>query len=78
MAEYVKMLTYLLSRLQDLASIWYNCIFFLLSFFMSIVGTITCLAFCDNSHMLSGSDDGTVCVWECKTWDCLKVLKGHR
>ncbi|XP_028404624.1 p21-activated protein kinase-interacting protein 1-like isoform X2 [Dendronephthya gigantea] len=41
-------------------------------------GTITCLAFCDTSHMLSGSEDGTICVWECKTWDCLKVLKGHR
>jgi len=28
--------------------------------------------------MLSGSEDKTICVWECRTWDCLKTLKGHR
>ena len=49
----------------------YNC-------FILHIGTITCLAFCKGSHMLSGSQDGTICIWECKTWECLKVLKGHR
>ncbi|KAL9972329.1 hypothetical protein ACROYT_G018614 [Oculina patagonica] len=41
-------------------------------------GTITCLAFHNNTHMLSASEDRTICVWECRTWDCLKTLKGHR
>ena len=26
-------------------------------------GTITCLGFVGSSHLLSGSDDGTVCIW---------------
>ncbi|KAJ7385113.1 p21-activated protein kinase-interacting protein 1-like protein [Desmophyllum pertusum] len=41
-------------------------------------GTITCLAFHNNTHMLSASEDRTICVWECRTWECLKTLKGHR
>ena len=28
--------------------------------------------------MLSSSEDKTICVWECKNWDCVKTLKGHR
>jgi protein MAK11 len=28
--------------------------------------------------MLSASEDGTICVWKCKTWECEKVLKAHR
>lgn len=43
-----------------------------------ISGSITCLTFHDNSHMLSASEDRTICVWECQKWECLKVLKGHR
>lgn len=41
-------------------------------------GTITCLTFHNSTHMLSASEDNTICVWECCTWECLKTLKGHR
>jgi len=41
-------------------------------------GSITCLTFYNNTHMLSASEDHTICVWECRTWECLKTLKGHR
>ncbi|XP_057313866.1 p21-activated protein kinase-interacting protein 1-like [Hydractinia symbiolongicarpus] len=41
-------------------------------------GTITCIMFCGTSHMLSGSEDGTICIWKCKTWELEKTLKGHR
>ncbi|XP_073252520.1 p21-activated protein kinase-interacting protein 1-like isoform X2 [Porites lutea] len=41
-------------------------------------GSITCLTFHNNTHMVSASEDNTICVWECRTWDCLKTLKGHR
>lgn len=41
-------------------------------------GSITCLTFHNNTHMLSASEDHTICLWECRTWECLKTLKGHR
>ncbi|XP_046852981.1 p21-activated protein kinase-interacting protein 1-like [Xenia sp. Carnegie-2017] len=41
-------------------------------------GSITCLSFCNETHLLSGCEDGTLCIWECKSWNCLKILKGHR
>jgi protein MAK11 len=41
-------------------------------------GTITCLEFFGSTHLLSGSEDGAVMVWDAKTWDCLKVLHGHK
>jgi WD40 repeat protein len=41
-------------------------------------GTITALAFFDDTHMLSGSEDGTVRVWDTANWACKKVLRGHK
>lgn len=41
-------------------------------------GSITCLLFCGTTHMLSGSEDGTICIWKSKSWELLKKLKGHR
>ncbi|XP_065059382.1 p21-activated protein kinase-interacting protein 1-like [Rhopilema esculentum] len=41
-------------------------------------GSITSLAFSGNTHMLSASEDGTISIWKCKSWDCVKTLKGHR
>ncbi|KAG0224386.1 p21-activated protein kinase-interacting protein 1-like protein [Actinomortierella wolfii] len=45
---------------------------------MQHTGTITTLAFHQKTHMLSGSDDGKVCVWRTKDWECLKIMKGHQ
>ncbi|KAI7831409.1 WD40-repeat-containing domain protein [Gamsiella multidivaricata] len=41
-------------------------------------GTITSLTFHNKTHMLSGSEDGKVCVWRSKDWECLKSMKGHQ
>lgn len=41
-------------------------------------GTITSLAFCGMHHALSGSSDGTICVWRIKDWQCVHVLGGHK
>ncbi|KAK3738362.1 hypothetical protein QZH41_014342, partial [Actinostola sp. cb2023] len=46
--------------------------------FLPLPGSVTCLTFCGNTHMLSASEDKTICVWNCKTWECLKILKGHK
>ena len=44
----------------------------------STVGTITWLEFYLDKLMLSGSDDGTVCVWKCGSWKCTHTLSGHK
>ena len=54
------------------------CCFSLSVAFYVISGSINCLTFHDNTHMLSASEDRTISVWECQKWECLKVLKGHR
>ncbi|KAI8870299.1 WD40 repeat-like protein [Ramicandelaber brevisporus] len=41
-------------------------------------GTITSLVFHGTVNMLSASDDGEICVWRSKDWECLATLKGHK
>ncbi|CAJ0632631.1 15379_t:CDS:2 [Entrophospora sp. SA101] len=41
-------------------------------------GSITTLKFYNKTNMLSGSDDGLICIWRTKDWECLKNLKGHK
>ncbi|XP_065884321.1 p21-activated protein kinase-interacting protein 1-like [Dysidea avara] len=42
-------------------------------------GTITELVFFGGTHLVSASEDQTICIWECgNNWDCLHVLKGHK
>lgn len=41
-------------------------------------GTITCLEFYGTSHLLSGGEDGLVCVWSTKKWECLKSISAHK
>lgn len=41
-------------------------------------GTITCLKFHGNRHLISGAEDGLVCVWDAKKWECLKSIKAHK
>ncbi|XP_069014037.1 p21-activated protein kinase-interacting protein 1-like [Embiotoca jacksoni] len=41
-------------------------------------GSITCLEFYGTSHLLSGGEDGLLCVWSTKKWECLKSFKAHK
>lgn len=41
-------------------------------------GTITCLSFIDDNFLISGSDDGTLCVWDVRNWTVAKTLRGHK
>ncbi|XP_068092987.1 p21-activated protein kinase-interacting protein 1 [Hyperolius riggenbachi] len=41
-------------------------------------GTITCLEFYGNTHLLSGAEDGLICVWNTKKWECLQTFKAHK
>lgn len=41
-------------------------------------GSINCLQFHQNSHLFSGSEDGTICIWKPGNWQCLKTLRGHK
>ncbi|KAL5021231.1 hypothetical protein ScPMuIL_000386 [Solemya velum] len=42
------------------------------------VGSVTWLDFFRGTHMVSCSEDGTLCVWKCFTWECIKTFKGHK
>ncbi|XP_078282863.1 p21-activated protein kinase-interacting protein 1-like [Rhinoraja longicauda] len=41
-------------------------------------GTITCLEFFENTHLISGAEDGLICVWDSKKWECLKSIRAHK
>ncbi|XP_069073132.1 p21-activated protein kinase-interacting protein 1 isoform X2 [Pleurodeles waltl] len=41
-------------------------------------GTVSCLEFYGTSHLLSGAEDGLICVWNSKKWECLKSFKAHK
>ncbi|XP_041698911.2 p21-activated protein kinase-interacting protein 1-like [Coregonus clupeaformis] len=41
-------------------------------------GTISCLEFYGSSHLLSGGQDGLLCVWGTKKWECLKSIRAHK
>ncbi|CAG2122422.1 unnamed protein product, partial [Medioppia subpectinata] len=41
-------------------------------------GTVTQLEFFKTTHLFSASEDGTVCVWDTRTWQCEKTLRGHK
>lgn len=40
-------------------------------------GSITCLEF-HKSHLLSGGEDGLLCVWSTKKWECVKSIRAHK
>ncbi|XP_060776986.1 p21-activated protein kinase-interacting protein 1-like [Neoarius graeffei] len=40
-------------------------------------GTISCLQFGSSAHLLSAGEDGLLCVWSTKTWECLKSFNAH-
>ncbi|KAF8159382.1 WD40-repeat-containing domain protein [Crassisporium funariophilum] len=41
-------------------------------------GSITHLTFPSRSHLLSASEDGTLCLFRARDWAVLRVLKGHK
>ncbi|XP_054611699.1 p21-activated protein kinase-interacting protein 1-like [Dunckerocampus dactyliophorus] len=41
-------------------------------------GSITCLEFYGPTYLLSGGEDGLMCVWSTKKWECLKSIKAHK
>ncbi|CDQ97303.1 unnamed protein product [Oncorhynchus mykiss] len=41
-------------------------------------GTISCLEFYGSSHLLSGGQDGLLCVWSTRNWECLKSIRAHK
>uniref|UniRef100_A0A8C5GS63 PAK1 interacting protein 1 n=1 Tax=Gouania willdenowi TaxID=441366 RepID=A0A8C5GS63_GOUWI len=44
----------------------------------SLLKPSLCLDFYGSSHLLSGGEDGLLCVWSTKKWECLKSIKAHK
>ena len=42
------------------------------------LGSITHLVFPSRSHLLSASEDGSLCLFRARDWAVLKVLRGHK
>ena len=43
-----------------------------------LLGSITHLTFPSRSHLISASEDGTLCVFRARDWAVLRSLKGHK
>lgn len=41
-------------------------------------GTVTCMEFYKSTHLLTGSEDHTVCIWRVHDWALLHMLGGHK
>ena len=41
-------------------------------------GAITALQFYSRNHLLSASEDGTICIWRTRDWECMATMKGHK
>jgi len=39
---------------------------------------ITSLQFHQNSHLISGSEDGQMCIFRSKDWECIRSIKAHK
>ena len=44
---------------------------------MEHTGTITCLEFYENTHLISAAEDGAIMVYETKNWECQRIMRGH-
>lgn len=42
------------------------------------IGSITHLEFPSRSHLLSASEDGTLCLFHARDWSVVRALKGHK
>lgn len=45
---------------------------------LCFLGSITYLQFLSRSHLLSASEDGTLCLFHARDWTVLRTLKGHK
>lgn len=45
---------------------------------MHHTGSITCLSFYSKTHLVSSSEDGSLCLYRVKDWEVLKTLRGHK
>lgn len=43
-----------------------------------MAGDITCLVFPNDKYLVSGSADGTLCLFRTKDWSMLRRFKGHK
>ena len=43
-----------------------------------MVGSVTCAAFYDKTHLLTGSADKSICIWRVSDWNCVHILGGHK
>jgi len=41
-------------------------------------GAITCIKLFKNTHLFSGSEDGTIGIWRTYDWQCQLILRGHK
>lgn len=41
-------------------------------------GSITYLDFPTRSHLVSASEDGTICLFHARDWEVMRILKGHK
>lgn len=46
--------------------------------FRLFIGIIICLKFYGNRYLISGVEDGFICVWDVKKWECLKSIKVYK
>jgi protein MAK11 len=44
----------------------------------SFTGSITHLSFASRSHLLSASEDGSLCLFRTRDWSVLRALRGHK
>jgi protein MAK11 len=42
------------------------------------IGAVTALQFYSRTHLLSASEDGTICIWRTRDWECMATMKGHK
>lgn len=45
---------------------------------MQHTGSITCASFFDQTHLLTGSSDKSICIWRVSDWNCVHILGGHK
>ena len=45
---------------------------------MEHTASVVCMDFYKSSHLLSGGEDNTICLWRTSDWNCIHILGGHK